>query len=193
MMAYIEEKKSMQKPPTPVMEDYLETIFDLDMEKRAVRVKDIARRLDVKMPTVTNMLKALRQRGYIDYEKYEYLGLTKRGFDIGKEIHRRHQVLRSFLTDILKIDFERADEEACMMEHAVSPLTLDRIIQFTKFLQECPRAGSDWLDNFEEYCLKGQNKNRCLARVKEFSNKFIDRVRSADQADSKNNTERDNE
>ena len=183
------QNKFMQKPITPVMEDYLETIFDLDMEKRAVRVKDIARRLKVKMPTVTNMLKTLRQRGYIDYEKYEYLGLTDRGFDIGKEIRRKHHVLCSFLTDILKIDFEKADEEACRMEHAVSASTLNRIIQFTKFLKNCPRAGADWLENFEEYCLKGQDKKRCLARIKKFSDGVNDRVRSVDPADQKSSVE----
>ena len=61
------------------MEDYLEAIFTLSEEKRIVRVKDIAQRLGVKMPTVTNMLKTLGQQGFIDYEKYEYLELTKKG------------------------------------------------------------------------------------------------------------------
>jgi DtxR family Mn-dependent transcriptional regulator len=46
----------LKKPLTPAMEDYLEAIFNLGKEKRVVRVKDIAKRLGVKMPTVTNML-----------------------------------------------------------------------------------------------------------------------------------------
>ena len=54
---------SAEKPLTSVMEDYLEAIFDLGKEKKVVRVKDIAKRLDVKMPTVTNMLKTLSGRG----------------------------------------------------------------------------------------------------------------------------------
>jgi len=45
------------------MEDYLEAIFDLDKDKRVVRVRDIAKRLDVKMPTVTSMLRTLNDRG----------------------------------------------------------------------------------------------------------------------------------
>ena len=55
------------RPVTPVMEDYLEAIFDLGKEKKAVRVKDIATRLGVKMPTVTSMLKTLRDRELVDY------------------------------------------------------------------------------------------------------------------------------
>ena len=86
-----ETKDTYQKPLTPTMEDYLEAIYNLGNEKRVVRVKDIAKRLEVKMPTVTNMLKSLSKEGLIDYEKYEYLELTDKGVDVGKEIHRRHQ------------------------------------------------------------------------------------------------------
>ncbi len=50
-------KQPAEKPLTSAMEDYLETIFDLDRQKKVVRVKDIAKRLSVKMPTVTSMLK----------------------------------------------------------------------------------------------------------------------------------------
>jgi DtxR family Mn-dependent transcriptional regulator len=50
-------KGVLEKLLTPAMEDYLEAIFDLGKEKRVVRVKDIAKRLKVKMPTVTSMLK----------------------------------------------------------------------------------------------------------------------------------------
>ena len=86
----------------PAMEDYLEAIFDLGKEKRAVRVKDIAKRLNVKMPTVTSMLKTLSEREFIDYEKYEYIDLTRRGHRVGKEIHRRHSVLRGFFNQYLE-------------------------------------------------------------------------------------------
>ncbi|MBW1784469.1 MAG: metal-dependent transcriptional regulator [Deltaproteobacteria bacterium] len=60
-------EKDVQKPLTPTMENYLETIYTLGNEKRAVRIKDIASRLGVKMPTVTNMLKTLNNRGLINY------------------------------------------------------------------------------------------------------------------------------
>ena len=99
--------KSSEKPLTPVMEDYLEAIFDLDQEKRVVRVKDIAKRMDVKMPTVSSMLKTLNDRGMVNYEKYEYVELTDDGADVGKEIRRRHELLLKFLMDILKSNRRR--------------------------------------------------------------------------------------
>lgn len=130
---------------TSTMENYLEAIYNLNNEKRVVRVKDIGKRLGVKMPTVTNMLKTLSEKGLIDYEKYEYLELTEKWCGVGEEIDRRHHVLRSFLTDILGIDLEKANEEACRMEHAVGAPTMDRFVLFMEFIQSCPRTGKTGL------------------------------------------------
>jgi DtxR family Mn-dependent transcriptional regulator len=150
-MAESKKASAVEKPLTSVMEDYLEAIFDLDQEKRVVRVKDIARRMDVKMPTVSSMLKTLNDRGLVNYEKYEYVELTKNGAGVGKEMRRRHEILRKFLTEILTIDHDVADEEACKMEHALSDATLDSLTDFMEFIQTCPRAGESWLSLFEAY------------------------------------------
>jgi len=177
-------KTDSHKLLTPAMEDYLEAIFNLSREKRVVRVKDIAKRLGVKMPTVTSMLKTLSERGLVDYEKYEYLELTQKGSAVGEEIDRRHHVLRSFLTDILKIDLEKADEEACKMEHAISSSTLERFIEFMEFIQFCPRVGLDWLEYFDEYRLHGQERDKCLARMKKFANGFRVRIKSIEEVEA---------
>ena len=169
-------KNTLPKPLTPAMEDYLEAIFNLDREKRVVRVRDIAKRLGVRMPTVTSMLKTLSKRELVDYEKYEYLELTDNGRAIGKEIHRRHCVLRSFLTDILNIDVAIADKEACMMEHAVSTSTLDRLVAFMEFVQSCPRAGANWLGRFEKYTVEGRDRAKCLEHMKEFADGFKEKI-----------------
>jgi len=158
------------------MEDYLETLFLLSQEKGAIRVKNIAKRLGVKMPTVTNMLKSLSEKGMIDYEKHEYLELTKRGRAIGQEIDRRHHIISRFLTDILKIDPKTADAEACQMEHAMSPATLRRLAQFMEFVQFCPRTGSSWLSFFEEYCRHGLRPEKCAEHMKDFSGTIKDRI-----------------
>ena len=115
---------------TPRMEDYLEAIFILGEEKKAVRVKDIAKNMDVKLPTVTSMLNTLIQRGLINHEKYEYVELTDKGMDLAKEVKRKHELLSSFLSNILGIDRKRAEEDACKMEHTVSPVTMERLAQF---------------------------------------------------------------
>lgn len=166
---------------TSTMENYLETIFTLSNEKPAVRVKDIAKRLGVKMPTVTNMLKTLSERGFIDYERYEYLELTPKGVQVGKEIDRRHQILRRFLTDILGIDYKKADEEACRMEHAVGPATMDRFVAFMEFIQSCPRTGDNWLERFETFRAYGKDKDKCLEHMKVFVKGFGDKLKNLER------------
>ncbi|MDY6830643.1 MAG: metal-dependent transcriptional regulator [Thermodesulfobacteriota bacterium] len=176
---------SPEKPLTSVMEDYLEAIFELDQEKKIVRVKDIAKRMGVKMPTVSSMLKTLSDRGLVNYEKYEYVELTKDGFKVGKEMRRRHEVLLKFLTEILEIKFNIADAEACKMEHTLSVGTLDRLIDFMEFIQTCPRAGESWLKNFKEYRLYGHQPEKCQAWLEAFPREFESQMRAGDTA-SKN-------
>ncbi|MBI5592344.1 MAG: metal-dependent transcriptional regulator [Deltaproteobacteria bacterium] len=153
--------QTVEKPLTSTMEDYLEAIFDLDTEKKVVRVKDIAKRLDVKMPTVTSMLRSLNDKGLINYEKYEYVALTDTGADVGREMRRRHQALFRFLTTILKIDVKTADAEACKMEHKLSINTLESLTDFMEFIQTCPRTGGSWLHYFEKYRNIGHRPEEC--------------------------------
>lgn len=177
-------EKTQDKPLTWVMEDYLEVIFDLDREKKAIRVKDIARRMDVKMPTVTSMLKTLNDRGMVHYEKYEYVKLTKDGTAVGKEMRRRHRALLKFLTEILKIDRETADEEACKMEHTLSAETLKSLTDFMNFIQKCPRTGQSWLEHFETYRIHGHLPEKCQALSDDFLCEFKNCVDSTNDADA---------
>jgi len=173
--------KTAKKPLTSVMEDYLEAIYDLDQERKVVRVKDIAKRMDVKMPTVSSMLNTLNKRGLVNYEKYEYVELTRSGADVGREMRRRHEILRQFLIEILEIDAVAADEEACKMEHALSAGTLDSLTDFMHFIQRCPRTGKDWLNYFKEYRRDGLQPEKCEVCGHLFAREFEDQIKAADE------------
>ncbi|MEA3358110.1 MAG: metal-dependent transcriptional regulator [Thermodesulfobacteriota bacterium] len=175
--------KTSNKTITSAMEDYLEVIYNLAREKRAVRVKDIAKRLGVKMPTVTSMLKGLNEKKLIDYEKYEYIELTEKGSNVGQEIDRRHQIFREFLTDILKIDYKQADEDACKMEHAVSPTTINAFVDIMEFINNCPRGGASWLEYFDEYRAGGQQKAKCIERMKEFAEEYNNKIKEMEKGE----------
>ena len=154
------------------MEDYLETVLNLEKSKKFVRVKDIAQKMDVKLPTVTSMLNNLVERGLINHEKYEYVELTKKGKRIAKDVYRRHVIFRDFLTCILNIDPKTAEEDACKMEHVVSSVTLERFVKFMEFVETCPRGGSDWLLHFNEYQKHGRDEDKCLERMKYFEKRY---------------------
>jgi len=114
------------------MEDYLEAISALKQKKKYVRVKDIAKEMKVRMPSVTGALKSLTDRNLVRHEKYEYVELTDDGIKIADEIKRRHDLISKFLTHVLKIDPEIAERDACKIEHSLSPVTVERLVKLVE-------------------------------------------------------------
>jgi len=114
---------------TSSMENYLETIRNLEKDKGVVRVKNIARELKVKMSSVSGALETLAKERLISHEKYGYIELTDEGKGLAEAICSRHQTLFKFLTEVLGVDPKTADEDACKMEHTVSPQVLEKLVE----------------------------------------------------------------
>ena len=112
------------------MEDYLEAIFVLDKEKRAVRVKDVSEKLGVTMPSVNGALKNLERKGLIHHEKYEYIELTEKGTETAAQIATRHRVIFQFLNDIIGVDAETSEKDACKIEHVLSNKTMQLLTDY---------------------------------------------------------------
>ena len=142
------EKKKL----TTSLEDYLEAILILVRRGRVARVRDIAKRVGVGMPSVTAALKTLAKRKLVNYDPYQVVTLTEQGMRIGAEIGRRHQLLRRFLTDVLGLEAEEAEANACRMEHAVDAALLNRLGKLVEFVRHRLPTGSDWMEAFGEFC-----------------------------------------
>lgn len=112
------------------MEDYLEAIIEIGREHPAVRVRDVAKRLGVKMPSVTGALKNLESKGFIRHERYDYIELTDMGIDLAESIVARHKVILAFLTEIIGVDRETAESEACGIEHIISAGTMEKLTEY---------------------------------------------------------------
>lgn len=120
---------------TVANEDYLECIVRLEGEAGehaglGVRSVDIATQLDVSKASVNKAVAALKGQGLVDQSHYGKVMLTDEGRKIGEAVWYRHRLLRTFLIQELGVSFERADEEACMMEHALSEDTMDRWLRY---------------------------------------------------------------
>jgi DtxR family Mn-dependent transcriptional regulator len=138
------------------LEDYLETILVLQKENTVARVKDIAERLGVLSGTVTSALRSLSEKKMINYKPYSFITLTNKGEKIAKEILRRHNVVKDFLQCVLLLDEEKAEENACRMEHSMDKVAVNRLVQFIEYIYSCPRTGEDWISNFNTFF--AQNK-----------------------------------
>ena len=110
-------------------EDYLEQILILHEQKGYARSIDIAMGLSVSKPSVSFAMKQLRENGYITMDKDNYITLTDKGMEIAENIYARHKALTQFLIQ-LGVGEDIAREDACKLEHDISPDTFEAIRRF---------------------------------------------------------------
>ncbi|MBM7408617.1 metal-dependent transcriptional regulator [Methanococcus maripaludis] len=123
------------------IEDYLENIFLFIKEnKRPVKTTELAKLMKVQPAAVTSMAKKLHGDGLIDYQPYIGINLKDSGEKIAKETIRKHRIIEYFLTEILGLDLEFAQEEACKIEHAVSDKTIEKLYEFIDRPEKCPHG-----------------------------------------------------
>lgn len=163
------------------LEDYLEAIYWQCQEKSFAQANKIAESLDVGKSSVSWALNHLSQKDLINYKPYEPITLTDKGFNIAKRIASRHQDIKDFLTDVLAINENVAEENACRLEHVIDHGVMRRMKQFWTFLQECPRLGTDWIKGFGYFCDHGRNHDTCRQCITE----CLDQIQPAidEQAD----------
>lgn len=146
------------------MEDYLEAIAVLKKRNDVARVRDISHFLSVKSSSVNAALRILSKKGLVVHEKYGYVNLTPGGEKIAWNIQSKHDLFLKFLTEILSIDDSEALQDACKMEHTISPKTFDRLTKFIQFVETGLDGGKpQWLKSFKHY-LKTGKKLTCKMR-----------------------------
>jgi len=121
---------------TSSLEDYLEAIYHLQAKNQGARVKDIARIMDVKMPSVTGALRVLAQKGLVRHDPYHRVELTQSGVECAEGIVEKHKTVKKFLVEILGLQDNEAEVEACRIEHAIKPTTLDKLVHFLRHAEK---------------------------------------------------------
>ena len=116
---------------TQSLEDYLEAVYMLIAEDRPAQVRDVARMLAVKMPSVVKALHELKKLGLVTQKPYAAIELTAKGRRVAKLVLGRHTLIRDFLMK-LGVSRRNADKDACLMEHILSAETIDRIRIYTE-------------------------------------------------------------
>jgi len=147
-------------------EGYLKTIALLGKEGKVVRVSEIAKMLKVKVPSVTEALTKLSEAGLVKHQRYGGVELTSEGARIARDVSRRHEVLRRFLSDILNVHPEIAERDAFGMEHALSTDSLDRMAKFVEFMSNCPLGTPECLNGFNYYFEYGKRDQGLLTRCR---------------------------
>ena len=116
-------------------EDYLEAIVVLGgTTESPIRSVDVATKMGVSKASVNKAVNALKEKGLVDQPYYGVITLTDAGYEYGRSVLDRHHLLFTFLTKVLGIPEETADEEACMMEHAISDESFKKWTAYIKSL-----------------------------------------------------------
>jgi Mn-dependent DtxR family transcriptional regulator len=134
------KRKTPRKSPPAASEsteDHLERIADLVEHKGYARVTDVAESLGVTPSTVSNMVRRLAARGFVNYEKYRGFSLTAEGHAVAARIKTRHQMLTE-LFGLLSLAPETVDREVEDIEHHLRPQTLEVFKKLVSYWKSHP-------------------------------------------------------
>lgn len=139
-----QKMRQHKKSLTPSMEDYLEMIYRTCLEDGYTRMKDIAKKLNVKVPSTTKTVQRLAKMGYVKYEKYGVIQVTPKGKEKGEFLLRRHKIIEKFLRNLgVKEDILNQTE---MIEHHLNKNTVKYIDLLNRFLKENPNILKQFID-----------------------------------------------
>jgi len=142
------------------MEDYLEAIRTLSDEHGAVRVTHLSEALHVSKPSVTAAVSRLLSEGLVRHERYGTVELTRRGQAVADDVWKRHEALWVFLTEVLGVDEETAETDACRLEHYLSPDASRRLTRFIDFVLRREEGRPAWLSRFADELSAEEREDR---------------------------------
>lgn len=144
-------------------ENYLKTLLNLSNDKGEVNVNELSKRLALKMPTVTSMMKKLSAKKLVHYERYKPLRLTEAGKREAAAIIRKHRLTEMFLVERMGFGWEDVHEIAEQVEHIQSPAFFEKMDELLGYPKLDPH-GSPIPDRNGEIVWKEYNKlSECKA------------------------------
>jgi len=125
------------------VEEYLEAIYSFNEKGRLAKNSELAKRLKVAPPSVTQMVQKLADEGLVEYEPYRGAFLTGKGTALAQNVVRKHRLLERFLHDVLGIGLNKVHEEACRMEHGLSDEAAAALCKIMDTPETCPDDGME--------------------------------------------------
>lgn len=114
-------------------ENYLKSLYNLANAQGEVNLSDLAASLQVSLPTANSMVKSLQKSGWVLYEKYKPVTLTKEGQKTAALIIRKHRLMEMFLVKVMNFGWEEVHEVAEQIEHIHAPKFFERMDQMLGF------------------------------------------------------------
>jgi DtxR family Mn-dependent transcriptional regulator len=124
----------------PAVEQYLETILELEESGIVPLRARIVERLGVSAPAVSETVKRLEREGYLTLDADRVMHLTESGRAYATSMLRRHRLAELLLVDVLKVPWSQVHEEACRLEHAISDNLEEHLVALLGDPGTCPHG-----------------------------------------------------
>jgi DtxR family Mn-dependent transcriptional regulator len=124
----------------PAVEQYLETILELEESGVVPMRARLVERLGVSAPAVSETVKRLQREDYLTLDDDRVLHLTDSGRDYATAVLRRHRLAERLLVDVLKVPWSQVHEEACRLEHAISDNLEQHLVKLLGDPGACPHG-----------------------------------------------------
>ena len=119
--------------PSQTKENYLKALYFTAGNNGSVSISDLSSEIGVRAPTVNSMMKKLKEHGWVEYEKYKPLSLTKKGRLEAARIIRKHRLTEMFLVEKMNFGWEEVHDIAEQVEHIKSEAFFDRMDELLEF------------------------------------------------------------
>jgi DtxR family Mn-dependent transcriptional regulator len=114
---------------TRAQEDYLKALYQLHGDQRPVPTRELAQRLGISSPSVSEMVSRLSAQGLVEHDRYRGQQLTREGRKVALELVRHHRLLEMFLAQVLGYSWDEVHDEAERLEHVISERMEQRIFE----------------------------------------------------------------
>lgn len=111
---------------------HLIAVMELRESRGYARVTDVAKHLNITTGSASTNLKSLKSKGLLIEDDNRFLTLSEQGEELAKAVQMRKKLLEEFLIDVLKVDPEQAEIDACKTEHLISAETTNKLQEFLK-------------------------------------------------------------
>ena len=129
---------------SPTMEQYIEAIAHLLTNDKVCTVSEIADAAQVTRPAASRAVRDLVEKQLVVHKSYGYVDLTEDGHRIADQLSTRHKILYDFLTDVMKMDIDWSDNEACRLEHQLDDALIQRLEYLRKFMENNASFEAAW-------------------------------------------------
>jgi len=103
---------------SPTIEEYLEAIYKLQERNGSAKTNELAKQLKVALGTITNTIESMEKQNLVVHQPYKGVKLTAKGRKTALDVVRRHRLSERLLTDVLRLEWSKAHDAACKLEHA---------------------------------------------------------------------------